>query len=81
VIDPAAREAYRGGEPVDLTRTEFDLLDVLSTHPRVAFTRQRLLGSVWGQDWFGVDHVVDVDLVPVVVAVLIVRQGGVAELS
>jgi len=60
VVDPAAREAHRGGEQVDLTRTEFDLLDVLSAYPGVAFTRRRLLESVWGQDWFGDDHVVDV---------------------
>lgn len=60
VVDPAAREVSCAGEPVDLTRTEFDLLDVLSAHPGVVFTRQRLLESVWGQDWFGDDHVVDV---------------------
>ena len=60
VVDPAAREASRGGEPVDLTRTEFDLLEVLSAHPGVVFTRQKLMESVWGQDWFGDDHVVDV---------------------
>jgi DNA-binding response OmpR family regulator len=60
VVDPAAREAYRGGDLVDLTRTEFDLLAVLSSRPGVAFTRRALLESVWGQDWFGDDHVVDV---------------------
>lgn len=60
VIDPAAREVRRDGALVDLTRTEFDLLDVLSARPRVAFTRQQLLDSVWDHDWFGDDHVVDV---------------------
>jgi len=60
VVDPAAREAYLAGDLVDLTRTEFDLLDVLSGRPRVAFTRQMLLERVWGQDWFGDGHVVDV---------------------
>ncbi len=60
LIDPAAREVHQGGAAVDLTRTEFDLLDVLSARPRVAFTRRQLLQNVWGQDWFGDDHVVDV---------------------
>ena len=60
VVDPTAREVSCGGKPVDLTRTEFDLLNTLSAHPRVAFTRQQLLEQVWGRDWFGGDHVVDV---------------------
>jgi len=60
VVDPTAREVHCGGEPVDLTRTEFDLLNTLSAQPRVAFTRQQLLEQVWGQDWFGDEHVVDV---------------------
>lgn len=59
-IDPGAREVRRAGEPVELTKIEFDLIDVLSAEPRVVFSRERLLESVWGQDWFGDDHVVDV---------------------
>jgi len=59
-IDPAGREARVGGRPVELTRTEFDLLDVLSAEPRVAFSRRRLMERVWGGDWFGDEHVVDV---------------------
>ena len=61
-IDPAAREVRLGGRPVELTKLEFDLLDVLSGEPRVAFSRSRLLERVWGPDWFGDDHVVDVHL-------------------
>ena len=60
VIDPAAREVHRGGQPVELTRLEFELLDALSESPRVAFTRQQLLERVWGPAWFGDEHVVDV---------------------
>jgi DNA-binding response OmpR family regulator len=60
VIDPEAREVLRDGEPVALTRTEFDLLDALSERPRVVFTREQLLERVWGGEWFGDEHVVDV---------------------
>ncbi len=60
VIDPAAREVHRGGQPIELTRLEFDLLDALSEHPRVVHGRRQLLARVWGQDWFGDDHLVDV---------------------
>jgi len=58
-IDPLAREVRKRGEPVELTRLEFELLDALSEQPRVAFTRRQLLDRVWGQ-WFGDEHVVDV---------------------
>ena len=59
-IDPAAREVTVGGRPVALTRLEFDLLATLTDHPRVVFTRRQLLDRVWGEDWFGDEHVVDV---------------------
>lgn len=63
VIDPAAREVSAGPDPVDLTRLEFDLLDVLSARPRVAFSRRQLVDRVWGEDWFGDEHIVDVHIV------------------
>ena len=61
-IDPDAREVRLGARPVELTKLEFDLLDVLSGEPRVAFSRERLLERVWGSGWFGDDHVVDVHI-------------------
>jgi DNA-binding response OmpR family regulator len=60
VLDPLAREVRRDGEPVELTRLEFDLLDALSERPRLAFSRRQLLERVWGPSWFGDEHVVDV---------------------
>ena len=60
VLDPLAREVRRDGEPVELTRLEFDLLDALSERPRLAFSRRQLLERVWGPTWFGDEHVVDV---------------------
>jgi len=60
VIDPAARDVTLDGVHVDLTRTEFDLLDALSARPRMVFERRRLLEHVWGSDWYGDDHVIDV---------------------
>ena len=60
VVDPLAREVRRDGEPVELTKLEFDLLDALSERPRLAFSRRQLLERVWGPSWFGDEHVVDV---------------------
>ena len=63
VIDPAAREVSVAGGPVELTRLEFDLLEVLSARPRLAFSRRQLVERVWGEDWFGDEHIVDVHIV------------------
>ena len=59
-IDPLAREVTLAGATLELTRIEFDLLDALSAEPRVAFSRAQLLERVWGPNWFGDDHLVDV---------------------
>ncbi len=59
-IDPAGREVRLAGRRVELTRTEFDVLDALSAQPRVAFSRRQLLDRVWGGDWYGDEHVIDV---------------------
>jgi DNA-binding response OmpR family regulator len=59
-VDPLARVVMLDGEPLELTRIEFDLLDALTAEPRVAFTRAQLLEKVWGPNWFGDDHLVDV---------------------
>jgi DNA-binding response OmpR family regulator len=60
IIDPSSREVQLNGEPIDLTRTEFDVLDVLSSRPRFAFSRRQLMDEVWGDSWVGDDHLVDV---------------------
>ena len=59
-IDPAGREVTLDGVPVALTRTEFDVLEALSAQPRVAFSRRQLVDAVWGADWVGDPHLVDV---------------------
>jgi len=59
-IDPVARSVTVDGQPVELTRTEFDLLAHMAAHPRAAFSRRQLIHAVWGGDWFGDEHVVDV---------------------
>jgi DNA-binding response OmpR family regulator len=59
-VDVEAREVKVAGRVVDLTRIEFDLLSALAERPRAAFTRGQLLERVWGPNWYGDDHVVDV---------------------
>jgi DNA-binding response OmpR family regulator len=59
-IDPKAREVTLDGQLVDITKIEFDILDLLSGSPRQTFTRRQVLEQVWGGSWFGDDHVIDV---------------------
>ena len=61
-LDPEARIVEVDGVPVDLTRTEFDLLAGMALRPRAVLTRRQLLDSVWGPGWFGDEHVVDVHI-------------------
>ena len=61
-VDVAARETTLDGRLLDLTKVEFDLLAKLASEPRRAFTRAQLLEGVWGTDWYGDDHFVDVHI-------------------
>jgi DNA-binding response OmpR family regulator len=47
-LDPRSRTAALDGVPLDLSRLEYDLLLFLARHPRQVFTRNQLLGHVWG---------------------------------
>jgi len=51
VIDPAARTAERDGTALELTRREFELLEVLARNAGLVLTRDQLLERVWGYDF------------------------------
>lgn len=59
-INQPTREVLRGGETIDLTPREFDLLVYLMTHKRQVLNREQILGAVWGYDFFGDTNIVDV---------------------
>jgi DNA-binding response OmpR family regulator len=59
-VDVAGREVHLDGEAVVLTRTEFDLLEVLSARPAMVFSRRQLIEAVWDQSWVGDEHLVNV---------------------
>jgi two-component system alkaline phosphatase synthesis response regulator PhoP len=54
-----ARQAFKGGHEVRLTRKEFDLLRYLVEHPGEVITRDRLLDAVWGYERFPTTRTVD----------------------
>lgn len=59
-LDPSAHQAQRGGEPLSLTLTEFNLLRLLLRHPRQVLERARILNEVWGYDFAGDDNVLEI---------------------
>ena len=50
-LDPGTREVQRGGEPIELTRTEFSLLELFMRNPRQVLTRSVIFERVWGYDF------------------------------
>lgn len=62
VIDVGGREVLVGGQPVELTKIEFDLLSTLASRPDMVFARAVLIEHVWGPDWIGDDHMVEVHI-------------------
>ncbi|RPF21784.1 response regulator transcription factor [Myceligenerans xiligouense] len=64
-IDVDGREVSLGGTPVPLTRTEFDVLTALAAKPGTALSRRDLIEAVWGRDWYGDEHLVDVHVLHV----------------
>ncbi len=50
-LDPGTREVGRGGEPIELTRTEFSLLELFMLNQRQVLTRSVIFERVWGYDF------------------------------
>ena len=59
-LDPGTREVRRGGEPIELTRTEFALLELFLTNPRQVLTRSIIFERVWGYDFGFASNSLDV---------------------
>jgi two-component system, OmpR family, response regulator MprA len=59
-LDPGTREVRRGGDPIELTRTEFALLELFMTNPRQVLTRSIIFERVWGYDFGFASNSLDV---------------------
>ncbi|NLY78782.1 MAG: response regulator transcription factor [Lysinibacillus sp.] len=59
-IHEQTREVLYFGTAIDLTPREYDLLHYLLKHPKQVLTREQILESVWGFDYYGDTNVVDV---------------------
>ena len=59
VIHAQSYQAFFGGEPLDLTLSEFLLLQVLEGEPKRAFTREQLILRIFNEDYVGNDRIID----------------------
>jgi two-component system, OmpR family, response regulator MprA len=59
-LDPRTREVSRGSEPIELTRTEFSLLELFLLNPRQVLTRSLIFERVWGYDFGAGSNSLDV---------------------
>jgi DNA-binding response OmpR family regulator len=58
-LDLERHQAILDGQPLDLTRREFDLLAFLARHPGRVYSREELLERVWGPEFMGTARTVD----------------------
>jgi len=61
-VHPGNHEVTVDGDPVELTRIEFALLDALTEQPGRVIGREVLQSRVWGDDWTSGDHALDVHI-------------------
>jgi two-component system, OmpR family, response regulator MprA len=59
-LDPGTREVRRDGDPIELTRTEFALLELFMLNPRQVLTRSIIFERVWGYDFGFASNSLDV---------------------
>lgn len=59
LIDPSARVVMYKEHALNLTQTEFDLLEVLIKHKGTALSREQLVELIWGLDFMGEDRTID----------------------
>jgi two-component system OmpR family response regulator len=59
-LDPAARSVSRGGEPIQLSTKEFQLLEVFMRHPGEVLSRYQLLEGAWDTEYEHRSNVIDV---------------------
>ena len=60
VLVPGTREVWRGDRALDLTRTEFSLLELFLRNPRQVLTRSLIFERVWGYDFGAGSNSLDV---------------------
>lgn len=62
VLNQRSRTLTKAGVPIDLTQVEFQIMEVFLKNPDTALARSEILAKVWGENYFGDDKIVDVNI-------------------
>lgn len=60
ILDRQARQVYVNGREIELTTTEFNLLEYLMAHAGQVITREQVLDQVWGFEFIGTSNIIEV---------------------
>ena len=61
-LDQNTRQFFKNGVYVELTPTEFAIMDLFMRNPHKAFSRDELLDLIWGRDFVGDSKIIDVNI-------------------
>ena len=61
-LELRSRALYKNGIPMELTRVEFVIMKYFMENPNKAISREEMLNSVWGNEYFGDSKIVDVNM-------------------
>ncbi|MBW7885477.1 MAG: response regulator transcription factor [Caldilineaceae bacterium] len=59
-LNPRTRQVFRGGDAVELTAKEFDLLELFMRHPGQVLTREMIYEHIWDYDFGGESNIIEV---------------------
>jgi len=62
VLDLRRRTLTKRGQNIELTQVEFQMMEYFFNNPDVALAREKILETVWGNDYFGEEKIVDVNV-------------------
>ncbi|KEI07190.1 response regulator transcription factor [Clostridium botulinum] len=62
ILNKEAKEVFVSGQELSLTSREFNILELLLTHPKKVFSKANLFESVWGDEYLGDDNTVNVHI-------------------
>jgi DNA-binding response OmpR family regulator len=62
VLDENRRVLLKAGQPIELTKVEFQIMELFFRNPGTALVREKILKGVWGENYFGDVKIVDVNI-------------------
>mgnify|MGYP001853299213 FL=1 len=62
MLNPRSRSLMRDGKTIELTQVEYQLMELFIKNKGIALGRNRILDDIWGEDYYGDEKIVDVNV-------------------